>query len=83
MDPLIVDPETHDLDFPYLWLSAWLIDYVWRATARANFDELETEISIIEASPHVLRIDGKAFIASCSRTNKSLISVRKVIESLV
>jgi hypothetical protein len=82
LDPLI-SSEISDADLPYLWLSAWLIDYVWRATARANFDDSITEESIIETSPHTLRMDAKIFLATLTSKDKKLITVKNVIESIV
>ena len=80
---LLILPEVSDIDLPFLWLSAWLIDYVWRATARANFDDSITEESIVETSPHAFKLDAKIFLTTLASKNKKLLVIRNVLEKVL
>ena len=82
LDPLIL-PEVSNIDLLFLWLSAWLIDYVWQATARANFNDSIMEKSILETSPHAFKLDTKVFLTTLASKNKKLLVVRNVLENIV
>ena len=79
LDPLIL-PEVSDIDLPFLWLSAWLIDYVWQATAWANFDDSITEKNIVETSSHTFKLDTKVFLTTLASKNKKLLVIKNVLE---
>src|SRR6266487_5772628 len=82
LDFLIL-PEVFDIDFPFLWLSAWLIDYVWWATAQTNFDDSLTEENIVETSPHALKLETKVFLSTIASENKKLLVIRNVLEKVL
>jgi hypothetical protein len=79
-DPIIrTDPLK--LSIIDLWLSSWLIDYVWRSSARLNLDEDLTEQSVIMAAPHVLRLDAKSYSKlSSSKTNKIVMFLKRIVD---
>jgi len=79
----LILPKISDIDFSFLWLSAWLIDYVWWATAWANFDESITEESIVETVPHALKLDARVFLITLASKNKKLLVIRNVLEKVL
>ena len=62
-----------NLGFSDLWLSAWLIDYVWRSSARLELEEGLTEMNVILASPHNFKLDANATVKSIGDNSNKVV----------